>query len=1092
MALLIGGSASNNFGEKYFIAKAMDYFDDNTVIYWNRQLYGREFDVCILLPGKGILVLELKGWKEETVLGIGNNDSIIIDTGESQIYVNPQKQARGYRFSIERYIKQNIGKFPLVFHMVCLPQITRNFYALKRLDVVLEERFTLLKEDLLDKTSFFNKLNQALREVCNWNRDSFDSRTMLEVRNLFEADVCLENEAKEESDSNHLSLIPYYNHDYSRFYFVSGEGHLNKSVLDEMMSQYFLGCKLYLVLSNSIQLHEVVDALDAELQKRGLVRERDNIKINFDGVEENIPQQNSLSKTFSGFHCTISVLDTPNRVACGSFMIRNGQFSEAQEELLRELGDHSCFNVEQYLAEHADTEKNIVIRAGAGTGKTYTMISRMGFICYTQKAPLAKMVERIVMITFTNEAADQMKTKIKRYFMNCYFITSDPDYLNMIAQIDHMQISTIHSYAKKIISQLGTAFGYGVDLSITSSEFYRRKKISDILDSYVAQKERDYGKKYTDSLGMPIYAIRDSILDFIGKLHNKSVDICSIKAQDFGTLLPNDDHKELHELFASVIPQVEREYQEELLKNNRIHLSSMMSLLNKFVNAPGSEETIRELKKDKGIKQFMFVDEFQDTDDSQIESLMKLAEVLDYKLFVVGDVKQCIYRFRGAQEKAFDQLGIQLHPDKWIEFSLRRNYRTDMYLLKLFDRSFAMWGARADELLSYEAGTERLIGFKDYNGYLLNRPQTFYRKLQAANDEMRIPVLIEEIHRIQRRIEYEEARGREFTSEEKSIAILVRENWQAEMIRTECGRCGLSVRTNTGGDLYMSQPALDMMTLVNALVHFDEADYLYNFVSSNFFNLDIPKSNLFEIRREIRSGGWRTKADEKEQVNYLINFMNKMIIDPINSSKDWEHIVASLRTEPVLQIIRRIYSILEPWKNYSEDPWKQHYYQLNVDLLFEQLINACNVDGLTINTLQEYLFNSIVAQVSVDSRIPPTDNTETSIQCITVHKSKGLEYGHVILPFCSATIDYLKPSQLMVSTKKSDGRYLIGYRLNTGENGIPIQNGYYDDKSEKAEKAREETRILYVAMTRAIRSFSWIEVEGKNNMSWQNLIESEA
>ena len=157
-----------------------------------------------------------------------------------------------------------------------------------------------------------------------------------------------------------------------------------------------------------------------------------------------------------------------------------------------------------------------------------------------------------------------------------------------------------------------------------------------------------------------------------------------------------------------------------------------------------------------------------------------------------------------------------------------------MYLLKLFDRSFAMWGARADELLSYEAGTERLIGFKDYNGYLLNRPQTFYRKLQAANDEMRIPVLIEEIHRIQRRIEYEEARGREFTSEEKSIAILVRENWQAEMIRTECGRCGLSVRTNTGGDLYMSQPALDMMTLVNALVHFDEADYLYNFVSSKF------------------------------------------------------------------------------------------------------------------------------------------------------------------------------------------------------------------------------------------------------------------
>ncbi len=70
---------------------------------------------------------------------------------------------------------------------------------------------------------------------------------------------------------------------------------------------------------------------------------------------------------------------------------------------------------------------------------------------------------------------------------------------------------------------------------------------------------------------------------------------------------------------------------------------------------------------------------------------------------------------------------------------------------------------------------------------------------------------------------------------------MVRENWQADMVRTECAKFGISVQTNTGGDLYMSQPALDMMTLVNALVHFDEADYLYTLVSSNFFSLDIPK-----------------------------------------------------------------------------------------------------------------------------------------------------------------------------------------------------------------------------------------------------------
>jgi len=333
--------------------------------------------------------------------------------------------------------------------------------------------------------------------------------------------------------------------------------------------------------------------------------------------------------------------------------------------------------------------------------------------------------------------------------------------------------------------------------------------------------------------------------------------------------------------------------------------------------------------------------------------------------------------------------------------------------------------------------------------------------------------------------------GVQLSAKEKSIAILVRENWQADMIRTDCAKLGISVHTNTGGDLYMSQPALDMLTLVNALVHFDEADYLYNLVTSNFFNLDIPKSNLYEIRMKIRTEKWRAKTDEKEQVNYLINFMNLMLANTVDKNNKWEYIVASLRTQPILQAIRKVYSTLEPWKHFSSDPWKQHYYQLNVDLLFEQIINACNVDRLTINTLQDHLHNSIVSQVSVDSRTPAGDKDEVAIQCITVHKSKGLEYGHVIMPFCSASINFIKKTQLHISTSKHQDRYRIGYCMSIGDSGETIQNDFYDEIMEKSEKAREEARVLYVAMTRSIRSFSWVEIQGKQNLSWQNLIETE-
>lgn len=1089
MGKLIGSGNTENFGEKLFIDKIQEYLDDTNIIYWNRQVFGREFDVCILMPEKGILVVELKGWREENILRVENNDSVIVRTADGEVSESPQKQARGYRFSLERHIRQNIGKFPLVYQMVCLPQVSKSYFKSHRLDVVMEERFTILKEDLANNTALFDKLDQALREVCHWNRDPFDQRTILEVRNLFETDINLDEDGESEIEKELVSS--YHQHDYSRFYYFSESDQLTGNTVSDITAQYLHGCKLYCVFSKKAQMMSVIEALDAALTQKGLVRNRDNIEIAFEEQKSHAPLADSVGDMFMGFHFSMSLLNAPFDKQTDSFVIRNGKYSSDQESILKKLSEQSQFNFEQYQVEHADPEKNIVIRAGAGTGKTYTMISRIGFICYTQNVPLQKMAERIVMITFTNEAADQMEEKLKAYFRNCYLVTSNPDYLEMISRIDHMQISTIHSYAKNLITQMGTSFGYGIDLGITSSEFYRRKKISDLLDAYIQQKEMEYGKNYTDKLGMPIYAIRDSILDFIGKLHNKSVDISAIEPQDFGTLLDDDSHCELHELLASVIPAVEREYFEELLENNKIHLSSMMSVLNRFINSPDGASRLRELKKDKHAQQFMFVDEFQDTDDSQIESLLRIAQVLDYKLFLVGDIKQCIYRFRGAKEKAFDQLGIAENPDKWLEFSLQRNYRTDKYLLDIFDRSFTKWGELDEELLTYDARKDRLIGTRDYNGNYLSNVNRFYRRLPAANEEMHIPVLIEEIKRIQKRIQYEESRGMTLSAKEKSIAILVRENWQADMIRTDCARLGISVHTNTGGDLYMSQPAIDMLTLVNALVHFDEADYLYNLITSNFFNLDIPKSNLYEIRTKIRAGGWRAKTDEKEQVNYLINFMNLMLANTADKNNKWEYIVASLRTQPILQTIRKIYSTLEPWKHFSSDPWKQHYYQLNVDLLFEQIINACNVDRLTINTLQEHLHNSIVSQVSVDSRVPAQNEEEAAIQCITVHKSKGLEYGHVIMPFCSASMNFIQKTQLHISTTKHQDRYRIGYSMSVGDSGETVQNDFYDELIEKSEKAREEARILYVAMTRSIRSFSWIEIQGKQNLSWQNLIETE-
>ena len=1099
MARLIGPGNPGNSGENLFVASARAYLDDANIIYWNRQVLGREFDVCILMPERGILVVEVKGWREENILRIENDEAVVIRTPEGEKTASPQRQARGYRFALERHIRSNTGKFPLVFQMVGLPQVSGAFFRAKRLDVVMEERFTFLREDLADKSAFFGKLDQALREVVKWRRYPLDARAMLEVRSLFEAEVFMDGAAPIGVAQEGLigvaqeGPVAAQEPDYSRFYYLPGRD-IDEDAIHEMVEQYMGGCKLYCVFGDGAQLRAVAEHIDGALSRQGLRRNREDIEIDLDGDAQHLPRIERKQAAFTAFHCDMSALREPFDAGVLPFVIRNGRLAAGQERILRRLGELCAFNPEQYLLEHADPEKNIVVRASAGTGKTHAMIARIAFVCHSQRAPLLRMADRIVMLTFTNEAADQMAERLKAYFRNCYLLTSRTEFLDMVLRIGSMQISTIHAYAKRLIARLGASCGYGVDVGVASGDYRRRRKVADVLDAHIQMKRMACGEEYVDRLGMPIYAIRDLILEFIGRLNGKGVDVTSIEAADFGRPVPEGSHRELHALLAEVIPAVERAYQRELLEDNRIHLGAMTAILNRIVCDSGSEAQIRALKRDGDAMQFMFVDEFQDTDDAQIASLRRIAEVMDCRLFVVGDVKQCIYRFRGAREEAFDQLGIEEHPDAWLEFSLRKNYRTDAALLRLFDRAFSNWGGETDALLNYNPAKDRPMGTRDYNGYIRWKQDRYYRHLRVASSGLRMQALAREIQRIRARIQYEEQqRHMHLSPVERSIAILVRENWQAELVRAECARLlpDVRIQTNTGGDLYVSQPALDMMTLFNALVHFDVAEDLYNLATSNFFGMDVPKSRLFNIRTRSRAEDAGERAAGREQAAYLTGLLNRMLENAPGLDADWQGIVTSLRTKPVLQLIRRIYDALQPWRNESDDPWKQRCYQMNVDLLLEQIVKACNVDRLTISTMQAQLRSCILAQPSVDSRVPASDAEEAPIQCLTVHKAKGLEYGHVILPFCSAPMDAINPAQLQVSVCRERGRCRIGYSLCVGETGEVMQNDAYSAAVEADERRREEARILYVAMTRAIRSFSWIEVEGKRQLAWQNLIEAE-
>ena len=142
----------------------------------------------------------------------------------------------------------------------------------------------------------------------------------------------------------------------------------------------------------------------------------------------------------------------------------------------------------------------------------------------------------------------------------------------------------------------------------------------------------------------------------------KSIDIKKIKEDALGN--PPDLMLFFNEIIMEVIIAAELEYEKKIQESNKVDLRETMILLNDVVSNRDKAKTHFKYKH-------IFIDEFQDTDDAQIDSFMKIQKLIgkDCHLFVVGDLKQSIYRFRGATISAFNRLNAT--PDKWEEHTIK-------------------------------------------------------------------------------------------------------------------------------------------------------------------------------------------------------------------------------------------------------------------------------------------------------------------------------------------------------------------------------------------------------------------------------------
>lgn len=1035
MALMMDNKPTEYKGEALVWEKLSSLLPNDVVVYNHREVVDdREFDFALLIKNVGIMVIEVKGWQAQYIFDVKSPDEIIIE-GESKVYGSPEKQARGYRFDWLNFLNDQFGISPVVLSMVCYPFISEKEYRDVRLDVVSSKDFTIFSDDLSTASKLGQKISNAFVKKKPLNSTPFDEGAMAVVRQYFEPSYKAKDEQITEV-ADAYSILKIFN------------GNLSESETDDLVNSYFSGTKVITFVKKEDDLNMIVSKIADGFRKRGIISDKGDIRLaEADEVQPEFLCNDNSFRIFN-FEIYIHNLDLDT----DEVIVVEGQYTEQQETVLEGVANSTNWNFDQFKVEHAKGNKNILVQAGAGTGKTYSMVSRIAYLCLSRSRFVNNLVDEIAMVTFTNEAADNMKVRLKRYFMNCYILTKNKKILHEIEAVDLMQISTIHKFAKAVLQSTAMEYGLGAEFAISSSEYAKEQVYEKYLNDFLVRRQKEEAN-FAQQLRMPVHKFRKLLMHFSQQLYNKSYGIKELKAENLGTF---EEWPFFNEVIMEVMIPAEKEYEEQIFSKNKVDLKESMLLLNDAVNGAFREKC--------GLRyKYLFIDEFQDTDDVQIDSFLKLQNVIkNVKLFVVGDLKQSIYRFRGATISAFDL--IRTDEAQWEEFTLTINYRTDKRLLDKFDGIFSKMGSRG--YLPFLQGRDSLSSSID----TFLPAHDLITKLEYEGDEQRMDALFAEIERQKDIIKYLSTHHK-LTSKDMMIAILVRDNWQIHDILEEAKVRGEFIETQVGGDLYQLTPALDLYKLVLALLNPRDPVCLFNLIDSNYIGIDLDIQGLHGLDREV-------------QVSKLIEVLNQYFIGKLN--RNWEQIISDTKIQPILMLLRNIYEGCQPWFCYSDNENEQKFYNANYELVLEKIIKTYSVDYLTLNVIEHSMHINIITKQEELARNVENETDDIRVICTTVHKAKGLEYGCVIMPYMGMDIASMKKADLDVYVENDK----LAYGIRIGDEPNKKYNSNYDISQEQTERVNEESRVLYVALTRAIRNVVWMkDVKSKSKISWQNLME---
>ena len=459
----------------------------------------------------------------------------------------------------------------------------------------------------------------------------------------------------------------------------------------------------------------------------------------------------------------------------------------------------------------------------------------------------------------------------------------------------------------------------------------------------------------------------------------------------------------------------------------------------------------------------IYIDEYQDVDAMQDRIFSLIAK--ENNRFMVGDIKQSIYSFRGADtdvfavyKKAFPPLDEAEGSDNALIF-MSNNFRCDENVIGFTNKIFSFLFDNCGESIEYTPDDD-LIFSKVEEGRTLPSPKvcvTVITSDEKANeddtdeDEGKIDINPEALwiaSEIQRLIQHE-AKADGTPIEPRDIAVLMRSTTPASDITRALQKCGIPCSDNSKYDLFETPDVLLTLSLLSAIdnPHRDIplAATLYSPILAYTMDELVEirtrsdaKASLFEALRDY--------AGDNEAIQHKNTYFLKKL-------GEYRSKAASLPIDKLLNLIYRDLDLA------SLDGASAQ----NLTRLYEMArrFEAGSFKGL--NNFISYI-NELIENKKVPS-LTNEDADANTVKLITAHKSKGLEF-----PVCficntqsSFNLEDTKPNLLYHSRAGIALKLALEggmARLNTPMReavAIEVQNSQLE----------EEMRILYVALTRA-------------------------